>query len=185
MAQIDKIQFVIKNRKIFEIDRPLTKASLFTSPSKGRLSLSEVVEEIARYFEEKPKERYKVIIGTDSDSNSAEPGFVSAVVIQRIGRGGIYFYRKHNGTIVHNLREKIYFEVNDSLDLARELVTSLRARLGDLALDFGPEIHIDVGENGPTKDVIKEVVNTVLANGFEVKCKPESFAASNVADKYT
>lgn len=161
------------------------KTHPFVSPTKGKLALEDLIHEIAVYMEAAPRARYKVIIGTDSDSNSAEPEFVSAVVIQRMGHGGIYFYRKHNGVVVHNLRDKIYYEVNDSLELARELVTRLRMRLGTLHLDFGPEIHIDVGENGPTKDVIKEVVNTVLANGFKVKCKPDSFAASNVADKYT
>ena len=46
-------------------------------------------------------------------------------------------------------------------------------------------IHADVGENGKTKDMIKEVVGLIKSNGFEAKIKPESYAASVVADKYT
>ncbi|OIP75689.1 hypothetical protein CO121_01205 [bacterium (Candidatus Gribaldobacteria) CG_4_9_14_3_um_filter_36_15] len=46
-------------------------------------------------------------------------------------------------------------------------------------------IHADIGENGKTKDMIKEVVGLIRSNGFEAKVKPESFAASVVADRFT
>jgi predicted RNase H-related nuclease YkuK (DUF458 family) len=46
-------------------------------------------------------------------------------------------------------------------------------------------IHADIGENGKTKDMIKEVVGLIRSNGFEAKIKPESFAASVVADRFT
>jgi len=46
-------------------------------------------------------------------------------------------------------------------------------------------IHADVGEQGKTKDMIKEVTGFIRGNGFEPCIKPESFAASNVADRYS
>ena len=46
-------------------------------------------------------------------------------------------------------------------------------------------IHADVGENGATKDMIKEVTGLIRGNGFEPKIKPYSFAASTVADRYS
>ena len=46
-------------------------------------------------------------------------------------------------------------------------------------------IHADVGEKGRTKDMIREVVGMIKSNGFEAKIKPESFAASVVADRFT
>ena len=45
-------------------------------------------------------------------------------------------------------------------------------------------IHADVGENGGTREMIKEVVGLIRGNGFEPKIKPDSFVASGVADKY-
>jgi len=42
-----------------------------------------------------------------------------------------------------------------------------------------------VGEQGQTRDMVKEVVGLIKSNGFEPKIKPESFAASVVADRYT
>jgi len=46
-------------------------------------------------------------------------------------------------------------------------------------------IHADVGENGLTKDMIKEVIGLIRGNGFEAKIKPEAFAASVVADRFS
>jgi predicted RNase H-related nuclease YkuK (DUF458 family) len=47
------------------------------------------------------------------------------------------------------------------------------------------EIHIDVGDVGPTREMIKEVVGMVTGNGFTAKTKPESFGAFSLADKNT
>jgi predicted RNase H-related nuclease YkuK (DUF458 family) len=46
-------------------------------------------------------------------------------------------------------------------------------------------IHADIGEAGATRDMIREVIGLIVGNGFEPKIKPESFAASCVADRYT
>jgi uncharacterized protein len=46
-------------------------------------------------------------------------------------------------------------------------------------------IHADVGENGKTKEMVKEVAGLIRSNGFEPRIKPMSFAASVVADRYT
>ena len=51
--------------------------------------------------------------------------------------------------------------------------------------DYNLEIHIDVGEHGDTRDMIKEVVGMVTGNGYVAKTKPEAYGASYVADKHT
>jgi predicted RNase H-related nuclease YkuK (DUF458 family) len=47
------------------------------------------------------------------------------------------------------------------------------------------EIHLDVGEQGKTKEIVREVVGMVTGSGFDARIKPESYGASSVADKYT
>ena len=47
------------------------------------------------------------------------------------------------------------------------------------------EIHVDVGEHGDTREMIKDVVGMVTGNGFVAKTKPYAYAASYVADKHT
>ena len=47
------------------------------------------------------------------------------------------------------------------------------------------EIHVDVGQRGETRAMIKEVAGMITGFGFSCKTKPDSFGASHVADKHT
>ena len=51
--------------------------------------------------------------------------------------------------------------------------------------DLSIEIHLDIGTNGDTKDLIREVVGMVVGSGFDARIKPDSFGASKVADRFT
>lgn len=160
----------------------------FVNPSKGRLSLGQVVSEIVDFIGEDPDLGYSLVIGSDSqvrrENGVQEVDFVSAIVIHRQGKGGRYFWQKIKRTKVYSLRDKIYQEVFLSLELAQKLVPVLKDNLTDFA-PYDLEIHIDVGEVGPTREMIKEVVGMVTGNGFIAKTKPESYGAFVVADKHT
>ena len=67
------------------------------------------------------------------------------------------------------------------MEAAKEFLSELK-QMEAPKFDF--EIHIDVGENGASKVMIQELVGMIRANNFEVKTKPESYAASNVADRH-
>jgi predicted RNase H-related nuclease YkuK (DUF458 family) len=43
---------------------------------------------------------------------------------------------------------------------------------------------VDIGENGETKSMINEVMGMVRAHNFESRIKPDSYAASKVADRH-
>ena len=88
-------------------------------------------------------------------------------------------------TNIHSIREKIYAETIMSLNIAREFVPALRENLNGNFPKYDLEIHIDVGEFGDTREMIKEVVGMVTGNGFVAKTKPEAYGASYVADKHT
>ena len=72
-----------------------------------------------------------------------------------------------------------------SLNFALFFVPLLRKKLNGHTPRYNLEIHIDVGEHGDTRDMIKEVVGMVTGNGFVAKTKPEAYGASYVADKHT
>jgi len=147
-----------------------------------KLTAAEVVREIVNFMRADTGRYYKITIGTDSElyeKNRAD--FVTAVVVHRVGNGGRYFWRGTSHDKLHTLRDRIIKEVLISLDIAKDVLLEL----DKFPLPkFGFEIHVDVGENGPTKAMIQEVVNMVRANNFEAKTKPESYAASNVADRH-
>lgn len=155
----------------------------FLNSSIGfKLSVPQVVREIIRFMQDDTRRKYKVMIGTDSarlPGNRAD--FVNAVVVHRVGNGGRYFWRRLEHTSIHTLRDRIIKEALISLDIAKDILSELKKAT---AIDFDFEIHVDVGENGPTKAMIQEVVGMIRANNFEAKTKPESYAASSVADRH-
>jgi len=152
------------------------------------MSLKSVVKEIAGFMAEDGSAFYKLIIGSDSQEKRINGikmvDFVTAVVVHRQGKGGRYFWRKPKKKKVTSLRDKIYQETVYSLELAQLLVPQLKDSLAGLA-PYALEIHIDVGEVGPTREMIKEVVGMVVGSGFTAKTKPEAYGAASVADKYT
>ncbi|MBI2888326.1 MAG: ribonuclease H-like YkuK family protein [Candidatus Liptonbacteria bacterium] len=155
----------------------------FLNSSLGfKLSVPQVVREIIRFMNEDTRRKYKVTIGTDSErlpENKAD--FVTALVVHRIGNGGRYFWRRLEYGSIHTLRDRIIKEALISLDIAKDVLGELKQAS---APQFSFEIHVDVGENGSTKPMIQEVVGMIRANNFEAKTKPESYAATNVADRH-
>jgi predicted RNase H-related nuclease YkuK (DUF458 family) len=155
----------------------------FLNSSLGtRLTVEEVVQEIMSFMGSDLTRRYKVTIGTDSELLSTKNAdFVTAVVVHRIGNGGRYFYRRFELGKFYTLRDRMIKEALISLEIAQGILTELK-KFPLPEFDF--EIHADIGERGPTKAVISEIVGMIRANNFEVKIKPYSYAASNVADKH-
>src|SRR3989344_2993794 len=147
----------------------------FNSPSRGSLDLDGVIKELLGFIHEEDR-NYKIIIGTDSNGRG-KTEFVTAVIAHRVGRGGIYFWRKIKAEKLLVLRDRIYQEVALSLEMARIMTEKLSG--SEL------EIHVDVGQRGETRAMIKEVAGMITGFGFFCKNKPESFCASHVADKHT
>jgi len=163
------------------------KENTFINPTKGKLTVNQMVTELVGFMEEEPDYFYRLVVGTDS--KSGKPGkartlpFVSAIVIHRKGKGGRYFWQKRRIDKIASLRDKIYTETLLSIQLAEKIVPKLTKKLNGQRYKL--EIHIDVGDVGPTREMIKEVVGMVSGNGFTAKIKPDSYAASTVADKHT
>lgn len=156
---------------------------LFKSPTRGEITLSTIAYEIVDYIKGNPDEDYQLIIGTDSEGNGRVE-FVTAVIIYRYGKGGRYFYTRFFKDHITSLRQKIYEEVNASIITSQALLDYLNKCWRDNDICSHLEIHIDVGERGPTNQFIQGVVGMVLGCGFIPKTKPESYGASVVADKH-
>jgi len=153
----------------------------FSSPSGKSFSYQELVKELLFYIKSDPVEKYKVVIGTDS-ANHGTTDFVSAIVVYRVGHGGRFFWRRVNQKKINSLRERIYQEVMISLKLAEEILFNLSQNKN---INFDFEVHVDIGSQGETKDMLQEIIGMVRGSGFNVKTKPESYGASKVADRYT
>ncbi|MEK9176023.1 MAG: ribonuclease H-like YkuK family protein [Patescibacteria group bacterium] len=163
----------------------------FESITHGQLRVDLVIGIIKEFLEEFPNAEYSLVIGTDSHEitgstfKNRDISLVTAILVHRRGFGGRYFWNKQRANNIHSLREKIYAETLMSLDFAREFVPLLKKKLNGDSPSYNLEIHIDVGEHGDSRDMIKEVVGMVTGNGFVAKTKPEAYGASYVADKHT
>lgn len=163
---------------------------ILNSLTHGEINIEKSIQLIKDFLEEKPAEEYSLVIGTDShekenNGSSKTISLVTAVLVHRRGFGGKYFWRRKNVSNIHSLREKIYAETLESLNFALFYVPLLRKELNGHSPLYDLEIHIDVGEHGDTRDMIKEVVGMVTGNGFVAKTKPHAYGASYVADKHT
>ena len=146
--------------------------------------MSQVIEEILNYIAEKPEKFYDIIVGCDSSSGET-PDFPVAIVILRTGEGGRFFLKKigYKNRKFYNWKMRILEEVLLSCELALFLRENFAKKIKDFDYQFR-YIHADIGENGQTKDMIKEVTGLIRGNGFEPKIKPEAYVASTVADRY-
>jgi uncharacterized protein len=146
------------------------------------MTVNEVVRTIVDFMKAEPQRRYKVTIGTDSELLAGKSAdFVTAIVVHRVGNGGRYFWRRFELGKFHTLRDRIIKEVLISIEVAEKVLAELKK---SPLPEFDFEIHADIGENGPTKAMIQEVVAMIRGNNFQVRTKPESYAASNVADRH-
>lgn len=156
--------------------------SLFVNSLGVRLNTGEIVAEIISFMKAAGNCRYKIIIGSDSEAHNGESvDFATAVVVHRVGNGGRYFWRRAEFDKLHTLRDRIIQEVLLSLETAKEILIALNG-FNAPAFDF--EIHVDIGENGETKSMMQEVLGMIRAYNFEARTKPESYAASKVADRH-
>src|SRR3990167_11091040 len=169
----------------------------FTSPTHGQMSWEDALAKMAWFMDLDREASYAVIIGTDSEAVNGESDFVSAIIVHKKGRGGVYFWGRQKIKNLYSMKQRIWQEATISLALAQRVVDDF-AKMGmfDPSMDSGQvasngfgtglnlEIHVDIGPNGPTRELIADIVGMIRANGFKVATKPSSWGASTVADRH-
>ena len=156
----------------------------FFSQTLGRLSLEEMLGEVSKFVKSEPQRFYKIIVGTDSETSNPV-SLVSAVTIWRVGNGAIHFWTKAEEKNFHSLRDRLTQEAINSIVLAQELRSRFQETLGDEFFWDGNEIHVDIGEKGPSRDLIDTIKGMIKGYNFKPVIKPYSFGASVVADRHT
>lgn len=150
----------------------------FKTAYGSKISFQEIIEIIKSFILEKPQYSYKLFVGTDSENREKGVEFISVIVIHRVGYGARYFWKRTFSKKDYHLYERLWQEAILSLNISEKLFKLLI----DEKLKFDFEVHLDLGTNGKSKSVIKEIINLIKSYGFEVKIKPEAYAASKIAD---
>lgn len=156
----------------------------FYSQSRGLISLEEMLKEVMKFVRSQPERFYKIIVGTDSETSNPV-SLVTAVTVWRVGNGAIHFWTKAEKKDFYSLRQRITQETINSITLAQELRSRLQEILGDEFFWDGNEVHVDIGENGPSRELIDMIKGMVKGYNFTPVIKPYSFGASVVADRHT
>ena len=156
---------------------------MYQSPTHGKVDLENLKKIVSSYMAQDNKASYEIIVGSDSQKiKSGAYDFVSALIIHRVGAGGIYFWKREIYTKKISLKERIYMEATMSLTTSENFVNFFKT---NGISKYNIQIHVDIGKNGETRDLITEVVGMIRGSGYEVKIKPDSYGASKVADRHT
>ena len=150
---------------------------LFSRPNGTKVSVQEAAEIAAKYIAERSASMYTVTIGTDSQN------FDKTKMVEVI-------YRTNYVRLIQNLRQKIQEETQLSLTVANVFFDELHNNLSMLGHDLDHmhikcQIHCDVGYNGSTRTMIQEIVGWVRSMGYDCAIKPDSYAASGIANKFS
>lgn len=156
---------------------------MYNSPTYGQIDELTLQERVSHYMNEQKEKNYRIIVGTDSQkTKGSQYDFVVAIAIHRVGAGGIYFWQRDIVSKKMTLKERMYAEALRSLESAETIFSLFRT---NGISKYNIEIHVDIGRNGETRNMIAEIVGMVRGSGYDVKIKPESFGASKVADRHT
>lgn len=90
------------------------------------------------------------------------------------------------------LREKIYLETQFSQEIACLFTPNHIQTIWDLlhpyaqdGAGFIMEIHLDIGNDGLTKEFILDMTAKIRAMGLTAKIKPDAYAAFSYANRHT
>jgi predicted RNase H-related nuclease YkuK (DUF458 family) len=151
----------------------------------GDVDIKQIVNIIDELVSKNPMDEYQVVVGTDSQ-NFDKTKIVVVIALIRKSKGGIFFYDVTRVNRINNVKQKLMTETSISLDYATKLMEAFECHYDETGFDYAKlhfSIHVDAGFNGPTKEVIPEIVGWIKACGWDVHVKPESYVASSIADK--
>jgi len=127
----------------------------------------------------KTSDQLNFYIGSDSHSTTKKTIFSVVLVMLKKGRGGIGYYKRiiENNTLTTQQRlfQETYYAV--------ELATTINPILESIGHKI-KEIHTDLNPNPNfmSSTMINQCLGYIIGMGFIGKTKPDSWAASSVAD---
>jgi uncharacterized protein len=114
-------------------------------------------------------------VGADSKTRGDHTVFVTVVAVLRSGEGGRVVYQVQRQKRMHSLAERLFHEAQLAIDLA----TRLEAETGEPVV-----VHIDANpdERHRSSRFARSLAGMGIGQGFEVRLKPDAWAATCVAD---
>ena len=162
---------------------------MFRTARGEEVDKPEIINRIAEFILKDVHAEYEITVGTDSQSHK-DTKMVEVIAVHRVGNGGLFFYNTEYIKRIPDLKQKIEAETYRSLEAANGILSGLEeilfdqeVLLDDINLSF--QIHCDIGICGKTNMLIKEITSWVQSYGYLCCIKPDSYAASGIANKIT
>lgn len=133
------------------------------------------VPDILRFVAEAARDGQVVHIGTDSLQTGRYTQFVTVVAVLTPGKGGRVAYSREVVPRIKSLRDRLLKEVWRSVELGMKLAPVVPGEM---------TVHVDANpsERYMSSKYVQELVGLVVGQGFAVRIKPDSWAASHAAD---
>jgi len=166
----------------------------FKNASGDIVSMSEIIQNIQKYIEKFGIRDYdyRLYIGSDSQIRKRKIFYATSIALHRVdkdipvgkdttGYGGIYFYKKRFTKEKLSFYQRLIDEANDSIQVVSSLIDAGIETI--VSLD-DIEVHLDMGFNGRSKEVMDSAIGFCKGMGFNWRTKAEgnTFAA-NISDK--
>lgn len=159
----------------------------YQDPSGKDFTLSDICSLIERDYE------YEVFVGTDSQVHRKKRKvlYVTCIVLYKKSKGGKIFMHKEwesvppkakKGTpealqfLRQRLSNEVYRSVQTSLDL-QNLLPSNAEIVIDVDLNKNPKYR--------SSNYLQELVGMVTGQGFRCRAKPNAWASTNVANRFS
>lgn len=120
-------------------------------------------------------DREVIHVGSDSQHYGQATHYVTVVAVVDPGQGGHVLYQRTSIPRAQSLAHKLFLEAELSIDAAMALSRSF-------AHDI--VVHVDANEDlrHMSSQYVRALAGMVLGHGFQVRVKPDSWAATHVAD---
>ena len=137
--------------------------------------LSQIYEEIL-----KSAPNTEIYVGTDSDPSKKKVAFVTGVVIRYPGSGANYYWSRRyiDSSTFFSLGHRLELEMTDSIVVA----TLLREQTGREKITIHADCSTD--PKNASFEFLNRITSYAKGMGFVPVAKPDSWAASAVADKH-
>lgn len=122
-----------------------------------------------------------VFVGTDSHTMGRFYQYITVLGVYVPGKGGTYFFTfdvEERNNYKGAQKVRMYSEATKSIEVAERI---------KVATGIVPEVHLDVSPSDKkefTSQLAEQLSGYVVSSGFTVKTKPDSWAASAIADRH-
>ncbi|NND93704.1 MAG: hypothetical protein HKN45_02500 [Flavobacteriales bacterium] len=113
----------------------------------------------------------EIYVGSDSQNLRAKTVYVSTIVIRHPGKGAHVLYTKSKVPVIRDIFNKLWGELERSVQLAEYLQNELLIEVQQIDLDYNAD------ESFPSNKVLNAASGYVQSLGYTVKAKPELLMA--------